>query len=503
MANSEHIKILNQGVNVWNRWRVENPEIIPNLNGFYLNTCESFNRRGRNNISHLKDLNGIDFSYTQLKRSNFKCVDLSNASFIGADILESEFSHCKFFNSLFSLNCKRCRFLDCDIVDCDFEGTNFSHSNFQGTNFTGSDLSWTNCFMVNFSGVTLVNVKFYWANCSMSLFSNAEFNDCQIHGTNFTSCILSDIRMSNVDSVGANFTNTNLTGCYINNSNFTGANFTNADLKRSIFKGCDLFMAILRKTNLSNSNLSEANLTGVDLTNAIILDADLTNAILVRANLSYANMCRSNVFGISAWDVLTHETIQKDMIITPANEPEITVDDIEVAQFTYLMLNNKKIRNIIETITSKAVLILGRFSPEQKTILDMLKEELRRRNYLPIVFDFQNAVGKVVHDTVRVLSGMSRFVIADITDAHDVRSELSIVVSYPSVPVVLLIKKGQKPYHSLDDILMRDTVLGPPYEYDTKDNVFEDLNLHVVYPAEQKVEYLRNKQNLILSYLKK
>jgi hypothetical protein len=35
------------------------------------------------------------------------------------------------------------------------------------------------------------------------------------------------------------------------------------------------------------------------------------------------------------------------------------VDNIEVVQFIYLMLNNQKIRDVIDTITSKAVLISG------------------------------------------------------------------------------------------------------------------------------------------------
>jgi hypothetical protein len=51
-------------------------------------------------------------------------------------------------------------------------------------------------------------------------------------------------------------------------------------------------------------------------------------------------------------------------------EPIITVDNIEVAQFIYLMLHNEKIRDVIDTITSKAVLILGRFTGERKAVLD-------------------------------------------------------------------------------------------------------------------------------------
>src|SRR6185312_13535354 len=39
---------------------------------------------------------------------------------------------------------------------------------------------------------------------------------------------------------------------------------------------------------------------------------------------------------------------QQDLVITGWDEPKITVDDIEVAQFIYLLLNNKKIRDVID-----------------------------------------------------------------------------------------------------------------------------------------------------------
>jgi hypothetical protein len=42
---------------------------------------------------------------------------------------------------------------------------------------------------------------------------------------------------------------------------------------------------------------------------------------------------------------------QQNLIITSSNESEITVDNIEVAQFVYLLLHNEKIRDVIDTIT--------------------------------------------------------------------------------------------------------------------------------------------------------
>jgi hypothetical protein len=59
------------------------------------------------------------------------------------------------------------------------------------------------------------------------------------------------------------------------------------------------------------------------------------------------------------------------------------------------------------------VLILGRFTDERKAILDALREELRKRDYLPILFDFEVPTTR---ETVFLLARMARFIIADLTD---------------------------------------------------------------------------------------
>ena len=85
-----------------------------------------------------------------------------------------------------------------------------------------------------------------------------------------------------------------------------------------------------------------------------------------------ADLTGCRIYGASAWDLILDGAKQQDLIITPEDEPAITVDNIEVAQFVYLLLHNQKIRDVIDT-TSKAVLILGRFTDDRKTVLDALK----------------------------------------------------------------------------------------------------------------------------------
>jgi hypothetical protein len=103
--------------------------------------------------------------------------------------------------------------------------------------------------------------------------------------------------------------------------------------------------------------------------------------MLVRTNLANAVLTGCRVYGISAWDVkVSKETKQQDLVITPLGEPEVRADDLEVAQFIYLLLHNEKLQRVIETITSKVALILGRFSPQRKEVLDALRDELRKPN---------------------------------------------------------------------------------------------------------------------------
>jgi len=102
-------------------------------------------------------------------------------------------------------------------------------------------------------------------------------------------------------------------------------------------------------------------------------------SILVDTVLTAADLTGCYVHGISAWKLHLEGAKQQNLVISrnlwlEDKEPEITVDNIEVAQFIYLLLHNEKIRDVIDTITSKAVLILGRFTDERKAVLDALRE---------------------------------------------------------------------------------------------------------------------------------
>jgi hypothetical protein len=188
------------------------------------------------------------------------------------------------------------------------------------------------------------------------------------------------------------------------------------------------------------------------------------------------------------------QTNQQNLVITPTGEAAITVDNIEVAQFIYLLLSNQTIRKVIETINSKAVLILGRFSEERKPILDAIRDELRKHDYLPILFDFDPTTNQTTIETIKTLASMARFVIADITDARSVLQELQAVVpDFPSLAVRLIIKRSQHEYGMLDFFRRFPWVIEDPYEYEDEKEVITSIKENVIVPAEAKVKELRQK----------
>jgi hypothetical protein len=255
--------------------------------------------------------------------------------------------------------------------------------------------------------------------------------------------------------------------------------------------GANLRWAHLKWAHLDGANLSGANLEGANLQTSTVVetltDADLTG-------------CR--IYGISTWDLKLDRAKQQNLMITPENEPVITVDNIEVAQFVYLLLRNQKIRDVIDTITSKVVLILGRFTDERKAVLDALREELRKRDYLPILFDFAIPATRDITETVSLLARMSRFIIADLTDPSSIPKELEAIVPSLAVPVQPLLEGSSRPYAMFKDYWKYEWVL-PVYRYDGLEPLLATLVEKVIAPAEGKIKALAERRRMIEAELTK
>jgi hypothetical protein len=256
----------------------------------------------------------------------------------------------------------------------------------------------------------------------------------------------------------------------------------------------DLSWANLSGANLEGAALGMANLTGADLSKADLRSAYLVLAQLVHTNLSEANLASCLVFGVSAWGLNLSGAIQSNLVITSAGEPTITVDNLEVAQFIYLLLNNEKIRDVIDTITTKVVLILGRFTPERKAVLDAIRDELRKRNYLPVLFDFEKPASRDLTETVRTLAHLARFIIADITEPRSIPQELQAIVPDLAVPVQPLLLEGSTGEYSMfQDLKRKHHWVLAVHRYRDLNDLLASVGEKVIAPAEAKVKELEKR----------
>jgi len=272
--------------------------------------------------------------------------------------------------------------------------------------------------------------------------------------------------------------------------NLIGANLYKAFITTDL-SWADLSKAFLRRAYLPGACLQHAQLGDANLHMAALRGTDLRRATLTGADLRKANISGAKIYGASVWDAKTAGLTQKNLMISPPNRPEIATDSIEVAQFIYLMLENKKIREIIDTISQKGVLILGRFTKQRKAVLDAIREKLRNLGFVPMMFDFERPKQRDFTETIKTLAGLSRFIIADITNPKSSPLELQATMPDYMIPFVPIIHEGEEPFLMFRDLTQKygGWVLDV-LEYNSTKGLLDVFEAAVVQPALEKAEQL-------------
>lgn len=382
-------------------------------------------------------------------------IDLSSADFAGASLIGVNLS-------------------GVDLTYANFKGANLSNATFADADLFHADFSYAILTGAEFSGGSLNQAVFAYASLERTKFSNTILRDNNFNHTDLRRTIFADVAFISVTMYQCN-----LSELKLNNKKLYDVNFTEANLFR-----CQLSKTDLRYSNFSNSYLAEADLTG----------ANLNYTIFIKTNIEQAKLSECSIYGLSVWDVLGSPSDQSNLRITEENEAEITVDDLQVGQFVYLLMNNSKIRNVIDTITSKAVLILGRFTAERKIILDAIATELKKNNLLPIIFDFEKPSARDFTETVKTLASISLFVIADITNPKSSPLELQAIVPDYQIPFVLIIQEGEQPFSMAGDLIKFDWVLSSVITYRSKDDLLIGFKEAILDRAWQKYKELKSKK---------
>jgi len=297
--------------------------------------------------------------------------------------------------------------------------------------------------------------------------------------------------LSGMDLRKADFRGASLRDVYFNYTDLGGA-----DLRNTLLQGADFRDAILYRTKLSGADLRGAHLKRVDLRQATLTGTDLRCAAILDSDLSGATIVSCSVFGITSWGLTTKGLKQKALVVSDVPPREraaaVTLDELEAAQLVHLLMHGSKVSRLIDAINSKLVLILGRFTPHNKKILDAVRERIRAtRDYVPIMFDFARPESQDYMQPVVTLAQLSRFVIADVTQPKIVLEELPRILLAATVPVrpIMRTGSGREPTTLYNLRLQYNHVLDT-YFYTSKKELLRNLERAVIRPAEALVKEL-------------
>ena len=446
------------------KWRTENPGVVPDLSRADLRNADLSG--GDLSNTNLAD---ADLSGAVMAGTNLSYVDLRDAILVKANLAGADLTNV--FGS--RVNFSGANLQGADFRDGLFDGANFVRANLAGVNFGKASLVDADLTEANLTRATL------WGNFRGARLTRADLSGASLSGAAFDNAFLDDARLTD-----AELHNTSLTG---------------ADLTRAVLAGVDLGYAELTQANLTEANCAGANMQGTllfvtNFSRANLRGAMLLNAVAIRTDFTGADLTGSSVYGLSAWDVNLEQATQAKLVITP-EEPHVHVDDLEVAQFIYLLLNRQRLRNVLTTLGEKTVLILGRFT-ERKELLEGIADKVRSLGYLPIVFDFDRPTDRDLTETVKILAGLSLFVVADITNPRSVPLELQATVPDYMVPFVTLVERGQPVFGMFDDLPRKYDWALPLLEYNSAESLLAAFESKVVAPALEKLEQVRRRKAL-------
>lgn len=233
MKNEEHVEILKQGVDTWNKWREKNPEVIPELSG--ANLC-------------LANLSGANLIGASLYKANLRGANLSEAVLVTAILYNADLCLANLSEAnLVAANLNKAYLYNAELCGANLERAGLSEALLSETNFCGANLNGAILIEAN-----LCDASLYGANLV-----EAKLNKAILHRANLVEAKLVEANLSRANLWEANLTGAKLVEANLYQANLWGANLNEANLSRA-----NLSEACLITTQALAANFKEATLSG-------------------------------------------------------------------------------------------------------------------------------------------------------------------------------------------------------------------------------------------------
>lgn len=274
-------------------------------------------------------------------------------------------------------------------------------------------------------------------NPGSASFNRPRWYDCpgpggvQLKGTN-------RVDFSGMDLSGIEVYSAFAEGLQARNAVIDGAHFEEGDFSRADFSG----------STFRNTKFNKTILTGANFEGASFINCNLNRVNLVGANFRVEEIRETVVYGIAAWDLQTSDTSRQSRLVIEKSYElysdliergvvPMMVDDIELAQFIYYLSNHRKIRDTLNILNDRGVLLLGRFPDGGLERLYRMREWFQGQGYMAMIFDFERPTNLSLTETVITMAGLSKFVVADLS-GRSVPAELHTLFGKIHKPILAL-----------------------------------------------------------------
>ena len=256
MTDKTHLPILKQGISAWNRWRIENPEIKPNLAGADLSGLDLT----RANLSH-SDLRRAGLYKTTLQRANLSQADLREAALREADLRRAS-----------------------------LRGANLSRANLWLANLREADLRrvarWGTRLSRLYRAIILFGVVFLAGDLYATFFAEADLIGAPLFGLALFTVTWSALNLRSF---------LGLSTAYVSTAFLAAGLWDQADLWSELPSSL-VFIAALLWIVTTIKALGQGPLPNTDLSGA-----DLRGANLYQAKLEGVNFSRAYLRGVNLW----------------------------------------------------------------------------------------------------------------------------------------------------------------------------------------------------------
>lgn len=447
MADRSHLNILQQGVDAWNNWRLQHPDIIPDL--------QEANLSGR-------DYSRVDFSNALLNKITADELVLYEANLTGAQL----------------------RNANCPSI-------NLSKAKLERANLSGSILSEAYLVDARLSQVVARKTTMIKAN----LFG-AFLNGADLSGADFREAILYQVDLRKANLISANFTRANLKEVNFAASMLNQAYLGHSDCERSVFKGASLvktdlyrancLQADLRETDMTEAvlyeaNLEKANLEGAKLINANLQGANFQYSVLAATDLSGANISCSRIAGTAWRNVTLQNTMQQNLQVINRDNLDIRVDSVELALRTYIHLQDNQ-HNALAAATKKVVAIVHDQLDVENSLIPALKKLMTANGYYPLMITLNQTPAKSALESLTQLSNGCHFLITFLSELPFAQQVLNQVAPQISSALVLpIVESAHEAALKLESLVNYSWIL-PIKRVDNEDDLARVIDENMVRP---------------------